>query len=213
MSAAAGHAYDFIRAKILEGAFPAGHRLKESELSALCDVSRTPVREALRRLAADGLVLITPNSGAVVAEWDEQDIADIYRVRIQLEVLAAELAAERRTEGQVEEMERLAQAIEGIVRQGADSESEAEIARLNSELHHLIIAAANSHALSAAVAQVIEAPLILRTFRKYDPARLQRSASDHLELVGAIRAHDGELAGSLMRAHILKGLRTLQNSL
>ena len=211
MSAAAGHAYDFIRSKILEGVFEAGERLKESELSTLCDVSRTPVREALRRLAADGLVFITPNSGAIVTEWSDEDIADIYQVRVQLEAMAAGLAAERRTEGQLQELEALARQIEMIVTRPGTEGAEVEIARLNSEFHHLIIAAAHSRPLTAAAAQVIEAPLMLRTFRRYDPERLRRSASDHLELVEAIRDRNGRLADSIMRAHILTGLRTLRH--
>lgn len=210
MSAAAGHAYDVIRSKILEGVFVAGERLKESELSELCEVSRTPVREALRRLAADGLVFITPNSGAIVTEWSDEDIIDIYRVRVQLEAMAARLAAERRTEEQLQELGALARAIETIVASPGTEGAEVEISRLNSEFHHLIIAAANSRPLAAAAAQVIEAPLMLRTFRQYDPERLRRSASDHLELVEAIRDQNGELADSIMRAHIFTGLRTLR---
>src|SRR3990167_8258800 len=163
MSAAADHAYNLIRSKILEGVFLSGQRLKEGELSVICDVSRTPVREALRKLTTDGLVLITPNSGAIVAEWDQEDIADIYRVRIQIEVLAAGLAAERRTEAQLSLLEQAAEAIRALVDEATHREVHSEIARLNSDFHHLIIRAANSRALSMAASQLIEAPLMLRT--------------------------------------------------
>jgi len=210
MSAAAGHAYEVIRERILQGSFPAGQRLKESELSALCEVSRTPVREALRRLAADGLVLITPNSGAIVTEWTEQDIADIYLVRAQLETLAAQLAAERRSDEQVSRLDALAQKMAAIADARQSSTVEEEITSLNSDFHHLVIEAAHSAALTAAASQVIEAPLMLRTFRKYDRARLMRSVSDHIELVSAIRSKDTDAAASIMRAHILTGLRTVQ---
>ena len=212
MSAAADHAYDIIRRKILEGAFSAGQRLKESELSEICEVSRTPVREALRRLVADGLVIITPNSGAIVSEWDDRDIVDIYLVRIQLESLAAGLAAQRRTEAQLRQMDALARNMSGLVSEGPGHDTEIEIAKLNNEFHHLIITAANSRALTAAAAQVVEAPLMLRTFRIYDADRLRRSASDHVELVAAIAAQDSDSAESLMRAHILSGLRMLREA-
>jgi DNA-binding GntR family transcriptional regulator len=156
------------------------------------------------------LVLITPNSGAVVAHWNEADIIDIYRVRIQLEALAASLAAERRSEDQLMKLEASALAMKALVDTVPAKEADVEIARLNSEFHHLVIQAASSRALLVASAQVVEAPMMLRTFRRYDQERLRRSASDHLELVSAIRARDAELAGSIMRAHILAGLRALQ---
>ena len=98
MSVAAESAYNLIRSRILDGSFEAGKRLKEGELSKECDVSRTPVREALRRLAADGLVDITPNSGAVVTKWSKSDVFELYTLRHHLESLAASWAAERRTE-------------------------------------------------------------------------------------------------------------------
>lgn len=209
MSAAADHAYQIIRSKIFEGEFKSGERLKEAELSAACDVSRTPVREALRKLEADGLVRILPNSGAIVAQWSESDIQDIYSVRVRLEVLAASLAAERRTEDDLDKLQACADEMKAAAEGQNPHDNDSEIARLNSQFHHLIISAARSRALASAAAQVIEAPLMLRTFRRYEPERLMRSVSDHLELVAAIRARDAPLAGSLMGAHILSGLRTL----
>jgi DNA-binding GntR family transcriptional regulator len=209
MSAAADHAYQVIRTKIFEGELKSGQRLKEAELSSVCDVSRTPVREALRKLAADGLVRILPNSGAIVAQWSESDIQDIYSVRVRLEVLAASLAAERRTDDDLQKLQTCADEMKAAAQSRNPHDNDSEIARLNSEFHHLIISAARSRALAAAASQVIEAPLMLRTFRRYEPERLMRSVSDHLELVAAIRARDTALAGSLMGAHILSGLRTL----
>jgi len=213
MSAAADHAYKIIRGKIFEGELKAGERLKEAELSTVCEVSRTPVREALRKLEADGLVFIAANSGAVVAEWNESDIQDIYAVRVRLEVLAATLAAERRTDEDLVQMQDCAEAMKRMSEADDVHTNDSEIARLNSQFHHLIIMAARSRALAAAAAQVIEAPLMLRTFRRYAPERLIRSVSDHLELVAAIRAKDSALAGSLMGGHILSGLRTLVSPL
>lgn len=209
MSAAADHAYSVIRSRIFDGEFKSGDRLKESELSRVCNVSRTPVREALRKLEADGLVRISPNSGAIVAQWSESDIQDIYSVRVRLEVLAASLAAERRTDADLAKLQACADEMKAASEAPGPHENDLEIARLNSDFHHLIIAAARSRALAAAASQVIEAPLMLRTFRRYEPQRLMRSVSDHLELVAAIRARDSALAGSLMGAHILSGLRTL----
>ena len=80
MSTATDHAYDLIRKKIRDGQLLAGARLVESRLVDVCQVSRTPVREALRRLSHDGLVDLIPNSGAVVAKWSDEEIIDLYGV-------------------------------------------------------------------------------------------------------------------------------------
>lgn len=209
MSVAAESAYNLIRSRILDGSFEAGKRLKEGELSNECQVSRTPVREALRRLAADGLVDITPNSGAVVTRWSKSDVFELYTLRHHLEALAASWAAERRTDEQLERMKTLADAHSKLVNEGGGPDYEAKVSRLNHEFHHLIIEAAGSRALSAAVSHVIEAPLMFRNFARYDHARMLRSASDHQHLVKAIEARDGELASTIMKAHILAGLRTI----
>lgn len=209
MSVAAESAYNLIRSRILDGSFAAGQRLKEGELSAECQVSRTPVREALRKLAADGLVDITPNSGAVVTRWSKSDLFELYTLRHHLEALAASWAAERRTAEQLKRMQDLADAHTRLVAQGGGADYEARNSSLNHELHHLIIEAAGSRALSAAVSHVIEAPLMFRSFSRYDHARMVRSASDHQQLVAAIADRDGELASIIMKAHILAGLRSL----
>ena len=106
-------------------------------------------------------------------------------------------------------MRTLADAHSKLVEKGGGSDYEAKNSRLNHELHHLIIEAAGSRALSAAVSHVIEAPLMFRNFARYDHARMVRSASDHQQLVAAIADGDGELASTIMKAHILAGLRTV----
>lgn len=209
MSVAAQSAYNLIRSRILDGSFEAGKRLKEGELSKECEVSRTPVREALRRLAADGLVDITPNSGAVVTTWSKSDVFELYTLRQHLESLAASWAAERRTDEQLERLRKLADAHSRLVKQGGGADYEGKISKLNHEIHHQIIEAAGSRALSAAVSHVIEAPLMFRNFSRYDHARMVRSASDHQQLVAAIADRDGELASTIMKGHILAGLRTI----
>ena len=95
MAQAAQRAYEHLRARLLAGEFPAGSRLPEEELAAAAEVSRTPVREALRRLHAEGLVEFVPNRGAHVASWTERDLDEIFGLRALLESHAAELAAPR----------------------------------------------------------------------------------------------------------------------
>ena len=89
MSGASERAYEEIRKRLLRGDFAPGARLSESELSELCGVSRTPVREALRRLALEYFVRIEPNRGAFVIDWSREDIVDMFEMRSMLEGLAA----------------------------------------------------------------------------------------------------------------------------
>ena len=90
-------AADLIRQAILDGELPAGSRLKEDELAARLDVSRTPVREALRRLEAEGLVVHEAKRGAAVRAYSASELDDMYRLRAMLEGYAARRAAERMT--------------------------------------------------------------------------------------------------------------------
>ena len=87
--------YRALRRRIIEGAEPPGARLTEQRLAATFDCSRTPVREAVRRLESEGLVVVEPNRGAQVRPLSEEEISDLYEVRARLEAYAAELAAVR----------------------------------------------------------------------------------------------------------------------
>lgn len=212
MSTATDRAYDLIRKEIREGALGAGSRLVESNLVDFCQVSRTPIREALRRLSHEGLVDLIPNAGAIVAKWSDHEIIDLYGVRARIEAMAASLAAQRRTEAELDRLRALAQQMHTLVLQDEPDTNVNEIALLNSEFHHQILLASHSRAVEAAASQINETPLMLRTFQKYDSEGLLRSSRQHLDLVQAIEAHDGEWAGAIMRAHIMTGLDVLKRA-
>ena len=95
MTNAGQDAYEALRSAILNGSIRPGERLGEVELSSQFGVSRTPIREALRRLTAEGLVVFQPNRGARVAEWSLSDLEDTYEIRARLESYGAALAAQR----------------------------------------------------------------------------------------------------------------------
>jgi DNA-binding GntR family transcriptional regulator len=204
---AAQRAYATVRDGILRGAYRAGSRLTEQELAQAAGVSRTPVREALRRLHAEGLVNFEPNHGAVVAMFELEDAEEIFELRALLEPISARRAAERATQETVEALHVLAQ------KQKQESTRRRagyliRIGNLNDRFHRLIQTAAESPRLAKTLAGLTEAPLILSTFAQYSPSELQRSAEQHLELVQAIEAHDPMWAQSVMHAHILAGRNT-----
>ena len=204
---AAQRAYATVRDGILRGAYRSGSRLTEQELAQAAGVSRTPVREALRRLHAEGLVNFEPNHGAVVAMFELEDAEEIFELRALLEPISARRAAARATPETVEALRVLAQK----QKQESTRRRAGHLIRigdLNDRFHRLIQTAAQSPRLAKTLAGLTEAPLILSTFAQYSPSELQRSAEQHLELVQAIEARDPMWAQSVMHSHILAGRNT-----
>lgn len=212
MAAAVDKAYSTIRDGIISGAYRPGSHLTAQGLAAASGLSRTPVREAMRRLHAEGLISFIPHRGAFVARMEQRDIQKIYDLRVVLETYAAEAAAAEATDDQIEALDDLAQRMETAVREQSPTVIE-DVARMNNSFHKLIVTAADNPRLEVALASIVEAPLVLRTFRRYTLEEMQRSTSQHLELVSALRARDGSWAKSVMTSHILSGRNALIRSL
>lgn len=208
MSTAGSRAYETIRQRILDGRFGPGERLKEEELTGVCEVSRTPVREALRRLGVEGLVVVTPHQGAQVAAPSRQEWEEIYTLRGMVEGHAAERAATRATPADIAELKRL-QGEMGLAIAVHGGARHADFLRANAAFHHLVLEAARSPRLSAMTALVIEVPLTARTFARYSAEDQQRSLGHHDELIAAFEAADGVWAGSVMRSHVHAAYRAL----
>ncbi|MEV1291886.1 GntR family transcriptional regulator [Pseudonocardia sp. NPDC049635] len=190
-----------LRDLILRGELVAGSRLGEAELAARLDVSRTPVREALGRLAAEGLIELVPHRGARVRTWTAAELAGLFDVRQATEPRLAALAADRITPEETDELARLSNRMlrSGPPGPGQDLE---ELAALNRRFHGLIVAAADSPALAAALAGAVRPPVVLRNFHRYDDDSLHRSLAHHEELVAALRVRDGDWAAAVMVAHL-----------
>ncbi|GAA3278501.1 MULTISPECIES: GntR family transcriptional regulator [Dactylosporangium] len=211
MAKAAETAYEAIRAGILSGEFARGQRLREEELAARAGVSRTPIREALRRLDAEGLVEFTPNRGARVVAWSEQELEDNYEVRAMLESYGARLAAERITDDELDAIARIAARMTALSRKGAAAADELTV--LNGDFHRAILRASRHTQLDGIVRGIMDTPLIFRTFQRYGGERMRTSVRQHAELVQALRARDGAWAEAVMRAHILAARSTIVQSL
>ncbi|MBS0396042.1 MAG: GntR family transcriptional regulator [Proteobacteria bacterium] len=201
-------AYEAVRGGIIDGRFPPATRITEQEVAAAAGVSRTPAREALRRLHAEGLVEFTPNLGAVVSEWTDAEFDEIFDLRALLESHGVARAALRISDADVEALRALATQQLGEARERREGHLD-RIADLNRRFHRRLQEAAGSPRLMRALAALLEAPLIMKTFLNYSPEDLQRSAAHHLELVQALAARDPEWAASVMRSHILAAKRTL----
>jgi DNA-binding GntR family transcriptional regulator len=191
---AAEQAAQSLRDEILSGAIASGTRLGEADLASRLAVSRTPIREALSRLAAEGLVELQPNRGARVATWSTEQLRDIFELRLRLEPYAVRIAVPRLIDDQLTELAELADAMTEVDRD--------ELVELNRRFHGLFIDAAGSPPLAAALRGVTHAAVVHQNFHDYTPDALRRSLHHHTEMVAAARAGDGDWAEAVMRAHL-----------
>jgi DNA-binding GntR family transcriptional regulator len=199
MARATDAAYDAVRRMILSGEAAAGSRLGEAELAETLGLSRTPVREALQRLGADGLVEVLPHRGARVVQWTRRDLEEIFELRSLLEPYAAARAA-RMAPGKDVLADLLGQC-DAMEAAAADGDL-TRVAQLNALFHAALIEASGNRRLPAMLTSVMHAPLIVGTFRRYDAGEMARSMNHHRELVAALTARDPDWAESVMRAHI-----------
>lgn len=201
MAAAVEKAYAAIREGVLDGTYPAGSHLKAEDLAVTIGVSRTPVREALRRLHAEGLVDFVANRGAYVLSWDVSDVEEVFGLRLVLESFGAEPAAVRRTPEQLAQLRRLAERMTTAARERPAHYLET-IAQLNTEFHKLVHAASGIRRLPPILMTVIQIPLTMRTFNRYSDEDLERSMAHHREIVAAFEVRDSQWASAVMRSHI-----------
>lgn len=205
---AADHAYEFIRLQILDGTLHPGDRLVEADLADDLRSSRTPVREALRRLEAEGLVEVLPHRGARVAAWTEDDLREIYDLRAVLESMAGERAATHINDGDLNLLDELCNEMEACMLDSSPT-SRDRYSQLNGQYHDVIRDASGSPRLVSMLRGVVSVPLIVTTFHRYQQLDMARSARHHREIVEALRAGDGIWAGSVLRAHVLAAKSTL----
>jgi DNA-binding GntR family transcriptional regulator len=205
MTAASDRAVDQLRERILGGEYAPGERLGEVELAEKLGVSRNPVREALRRLSAEGLVDITTNKGARVIEYPRPDLEHIFQIRAHVEGLAARTAATTASETDIDRLDHIAT----VLKEQSEAGRLDEVYRLNAEYHSNLNGLAGSPVVTATVGQLIHASVLLRTLHAFDEAARRRSVNHHLEIVAALRARDGEWAEAVMHAHLLSARASL----
>ncbi|MEI6457571.1 MAG: GntR family transcriptional regulator [Pseudomonadota bacterium] len=202
-------AYRAVKGGIFAGRYPPGSRITEQDAVEASGVSRTPAREALRRLHAEGLVDLTPNQGAVVIEWSAADSDEIFDLRALLESYGAARAAQVATNEQLRMLDTLAAQQQREAHERSDGHLE-RIATLNSRFHHALQDASASPRLRRILEALLDASLIMKTFHRYTPEDLERSASHHVELVEALTKRDADWAASVMRSHVLAAKRSLR---
>jgi len=191
-----------LRSRILSGELSANSVLREQALAEELGVSRTPVREALRRLDEAGLVTFVPNRGATVVAWTIEQVRETYFVRAGLESRAAGLAATRITADELGVLADLIAAMEPVL-DADDDAGRAELSRLNAEFHRIVVSASRSTQLMTLTSAVGRVPLMESAFRRNSAQYRARSNHQHRDILTALTTGDAIWAEVAMRSHIL----------
>jgi DNA-binding GntR family transcriptional regulator len=197
---------DTLRRAILSGRLTGGTRLVQSEIAARLNVSTTPVREALRDLAADGLIRFDPHRGGIVTIIDGQEFQEIYEIRKLLEPLALRRAAERISDAELEAAEALAAQMEGETDPGTWAE-------MNWRFHSLLVLAARSRRLQAIVKSAQDsAALYVARSLQYTPTRVEQGNLEHRALLEALRRRDASATAKVITRHLEGTLATFSEA-
>lgn len=207
--------YHQLRRLIIEGHYAPGARLVEDRLARDLGVSRTPVRQALARVASEGLVQIFPNRGAVVRTFTRADLLDAYELRAIMEGHAAARAARQITADQLAALEQAAAALEGSLSRSFASRAEEVhfLVEQNQLFHSTIVHAAGNRRLATMLPVVVDVPLQYRSFYWYSRAERAVSNFFHQGILRALRDADADRARALMQEHIYRGRDVLLEGL
>ncbi len=189
-----------LRRMIVNGHLGPGAPLFEPQLGDILRVSRTPVREALKILAAEGLVELRRNRSAIVAPLDIRELADLFEMETGIEGFAAGLAAERIRAGELQRLARLQQRMET----GHASGARDVYIRVNQDVHRLIVASARNAVLLETYERLLARLQRARNLALATEGRADESIREHRAILGALEAHDGAAASLLMARHVAR---------
>ena len=197
---------DGLRARIFEGLLAPGSFIDEVALCTELAISRTPLREALKVLAAEGLVRHEPRRGSFVNQVTEQDLDDIFPVIALLEGRCALEATRHATDADIAALETLHTSLQ----QHAAAKRITDYYAVNFQIHEAIITLANNRWLAQSIADLRKILKLARLQQLHAPGRLEQSLSEHLAVFAAIKARDGEAADAAMRTHLLRQREALR---
>ncbi len=189
-----------MREAILSGKLKPGERLMEVQLAEEMGVSRTPVREAIRKLELEGLVVMVPRKGAYVAGLTLKDVAEVFEIRSSLEGLAAALAADRITDEEVEALDNILKEISDAVAKGDID----KVIKKDGEFHQILFSASRNSRLVQMINNLKEQIDRFRVQSFSNPVRLKNVLSEHKEIFDAIKQGNIENAEKLAKEHIYK---------
>ena len=201
--------FNTLRQAILRGELQPGERLMEIQLAQRLGVSRTPVREAIRKLELEGLVLMIPRRGAEVAEITRQDLEDVLEVRVALEELAVKDACEHITDEQLQDLKKAANEFKRSL-EGTDLVACAEA---DIHFHEIIYAATNNKRLVQMLNNLREQMYRYRMENLKDKRTYRTLVEEHDAIRRALKKHDKEKAGAAINVHIENQRRSILASI
>lgn len=194
-------AYDALISSIKSGVYPPGHRLREEDVGERLKLSRTPVREALRKLESDGIVEHRPRMGAVVRQLSHGEVVELYEMRVVLERTAAELAARHGTDAEFDTLEDFNEEIL------FERDNPSRAAAINQDFHRGLYLAGRNRFLLESARALNNSLLLLGPTTFTDKDRIDIVVKQHQTIIDALRVGDVEAAGAAAEAHLQTSLR------
>ncbi len=191
-------AYARIKEKIIALELPPASPVDENQLMEKLGLGRTPIREALQRLAHENLVVIFPRRGTLVADLNLSDLQKVFELRLELEPFAARLAVERATPEQIAEMEALFADSDALLHSG----DHRQLIQIDHQAHVLLAQAAHNEFLEETLDRLYNHVLRLWHISLHKVSRLREAIEEHRDIIAAVQARDGDRAAQIMRAHI-----------
>ena len=195
---------ELLRQRIFKRELEPGSWIDELKLAEEYGISRTPLREALKVLAAEGLVTMKVRRGAYVTEVSEKDLADVYHLLSLLESDAAAVVAERATDAQLGELDALHAELEAAAKPGLANRD--QFFAINERFHMRLLALADNRWRDQMVADLRKVMKLNRHNSLLKSGRIEESLKEHRALMAAIKVHDADLAMKRMRMHFANGL-------
>jgi DNA-binding GntR family transcriptional regulator len=202
--------YRELRDRLTRGAIPVGNRLVEQQLAAEFSTSRTPVREALRRLEGDGHLTRDPSGGMRPRVPSVRAMRDLYDVRLAVEDLVVRRAASSGNQGDLDELEQQWLALAAEHRNGLLQDSGSAFVTRDESFHERLGAASGNDFALELIREISDRIRILRIYDFTSAERIGATIDEHLEIVRAVIAGDADVAASFMRAHVQRSANVVR---
>lgn len=196
---------DALRDLILEGELKGGEKIREKELTEHFGVSRTPLREAMKILASEGLLELVPNRGAIISSPSRETLQDAFPVLATLEGLAGEQAAARATDEEIAHIESLTRAL----RRALEKDDRPGYFQINQDIHNCILAASRNETLLRTHATVAGTVHRARYQANLEKSRWNAALDEHERIAKALSDRDGAEANRLLSAHMIAKLNAV----
>ena len=199
--------YAKIRSDILNGVLLPGEKLREEKLANKLNVSRTPLREAIRRLTVEGLLIYSPNRGVTVRNYSIEDVVDAYNLRAVVEGYTASLAANNKESYEIQHLEEANEKYREVIEYGIrlGRKNTEAILKINNEFHEIIVSMSKSSYARNILNSLVAIPVLYRGFYWFNEDDLKISIQHHSQLIKAIKNGDPEQSKVIMASHLYHG--------